>query len=138
MQPKLQFSFLADEEAEGDSRINNRETIDDGPASGPIAEPHSSAKDGAPRAVQKKVSRGSTRGFHLVVTLTISVFICWTPVMAYYTYYVLTGIDYPEIDFATSILFSLQAVFDPLLVFLMLNDLRNTIMNEVFCRSSTR
>lgn len=53
--------------------------------------------------------------------------------MVYYTYYVLTGSDNAEVDFATSILYSLQPVLDPILMVLMLKELRDAIKGAMLC-----
>ncbi|OQV17089.1 hypothetical protein BV898_08805 [Hypsibius exemplaris] len=77
-----------------------------------------------------------SHGNLLLVLLTISVTICWTPNNVYYTWMFFKQLDYPVFYYFTTILFCLQAAIDPIMFTLALKALRVALADFLSCRRS--
>lgn len=90
----------------------------------------------APAAVKivKKIRPEVFRGQQLVIGLSTSIFICWTPIQIYYTIQIFRDFYYPEIEQVTTVVKSLLAVADPVIITIMLKDLRVVMMRVLLCR----
>jgi 7 transmembrane receptor (rhodopsin family) len=68
----------------------------------------------------------SSHAFTILTVLTISVTICWTPILCYYTITLWIPIGSPLLLEIGTVLFALQSVMDPVLFVIALPDLRET------------
>lgn len=80
--------------------------------------------------------RDAPQGYMLVVGLTISIFFCYTPIVMYFMVTSFTEVPVPDVDLIASVLYSLQAILDPILIAVMLKDLRLAVLKAITCAVS--
>ncbi|OQV11952.1 hypothetical protein BV898_13747 [Hypsibius exemplaris] len=68
----------------------------------------------------------SSKAFTILTVLTISVTVCWTPILCYYTITLWMPVNNPILLEVGTVLFALQSVLDPVLFIIALPDLRDT------------
>lgn len=76
-------------------------------------------------------SKERSRSMLILTALTISILVCYTPQQIFYTILSFVQMDVPLAYTVTAMLFTLQAVLDPILFVCTLKDLRNTIKDVV-------
>ena len=82
---------------------------------------------------QRRPVQQHSNGDLLLVLLTISVIICWTPDNVYFTFLLFDALDAPVFFSVAMILLALQATIDPILFIFSLTNLRN-VLREMFLR----
>ncbi|XP_055340761.1 probable G-protein coupled receptor No18 [Paramacrobiotus metropolitanus] len=91
----------------------------------------------APNLIEKRdvaASRKHMHAFLLLTLLTISVFLCWSPSVIYFTAVAFApNITNPSIDSSVTLLYNFQAVMDPILFTLSLKDLRHGLYKLITC-----
>ncbi|OQV16601.1 hypothetical protein BV898_09271 [Hypsibius exemplaris] len=75
----------------------------------------------------------SSHGNLLLLLLTVSVTVCWTPNNVYYTWQFFTAYDEPTFYTVTTILFAIQTTIDPVMFALALTPLRKALYEFASC-----
>lgn len=78
--------------------------------------------------------REQFRGLMLVLWQSFSAFVLWTPGQCYFTYQAFTDYYNAEVDRITLNLVNLQLILDPIIVLLLLSNLRKGVVKKLFCR----
>ena len=88
-------------------------------------------KYGSEHGERKSSSRKS---FVVLTALTMSEIICWSPLHGYYTAVTFFRVENNLFRNIAEVMFSLQAVFDPILIVITMGDLRRKVLSFFRCR----
>lgn len=87
----------------------------------------------AKTARQSPIRRKPFRGHQLVISLTICIFLFWTPLQIYYTTQAFNDLYEAELERIGMMMLSLQLIVDPIIVAVMVEDIRTAIV-RLMCR----
>ncbi|XP_055338438.1 uncharacterized protein LOC129588297 [Paramacrobiotus metropolitanus] len=98
---------------------------------------HSSAPNEVFEKGTRERQRSGHRGFAVLTALTISVILSWTPNQIYYTIAVFRDVDNAVVRQFAFILYSLQAIADPVLIVLTFQEASAVLKRLTLCDTST-